>query len=579
MQNIGQERGRATVFTDGRVVTMRPDNAVHESVVMIDGRVVGTGSEEQMLALAGSGAERVSLSGRTLMPGIIDTHPHLLSWAAFRHSVVDLFDCRDWNDILARIEAAVARAPKGEWIRCSPVGEPHYFVRRSWRDLAEGELPVRDILDAVAPDHPVWIQAWAPVNPNTTVFNTRGLNAIQVSRNTPDRIGNVYLEKDRLGEPTGRFSGAVNNYYNNEPWWDSVLARISGVTGADFMEGAIDGMRAANALGVTSVFEGHMMDFPTIDVYRQHRAAGTLSVRVLCTPDGEPHGLPDSVALSEEELGDRLRGLYALQERTDDFFRVEGLLLTRGGPLGPGQQIFERNYRNGYGAWTNGIEWLPEWKGQFMADFAAERGMRLNVISVADREHETTLRQIHEAERRFGSTIEQNYILQHAYTLSEAHGRRFRDQGFDITTSMSFSFFKQHTYWERMGSQVLRDLIPLRRELDLGFDVSCGSDWGPENVWEHIALAETHDSVWGGNNGGPAQRISRLESLATWTRNGAKVMRWEGIGSLQPGHHADLIVVDRDPLTCSNEELKETQVQLTMLGGKAVYSDGTVGSK
>ena len=576
MSEIGAEQSRPTVFRNARVITMADDAQVHEALVMRDGKVAAVGEQDEMLSLAGAGAQRVDLDGRTIMPGIIDTHPHLLSWAAFRHSVVDLFDCADYDDIVERIRAAAARTPKGEWIRCSPIGEAHYFIRRSWRDLAEGELPTREVLDAAAPDHPVWIQAWAPVNPNTTVFNTAGLWRIQVSRNTPDQVGRVHIEKDASGEPTGRMSGPVNNYYNNEPWWDSVLARIAFLGPAHFVEGAVEGMAAANRFGVTSVFEGHMMDFATIDVYRQHRAAGNLTVRVLCTPDGEPHGLADSVALTEDELIARLARLYDLQELTDDYFRVEGLLATRGGPLGPGQQIFYRHYRDAYGGWTNGLEWLPEWKGQLMIDFAAQRGMRLNVISVADREHDTTLRQVREAARKFGPTSEREYILQHAYFLSQEHGRQYRDEGFHVTTSMSFSYFKQHTYWERIGKDVLRDLIPLRREIDLGFPVACGSDWGPANIWEHIAFGETHEGVFGTSNGGPAQRISRAESLATWTRNGAKVMRWRGIGTLQPGGHADLIVLDRDPLTCGNDELKDTRVNLTLLGGREVHNDGSV---
>ncbi|WP_156993607.1 amidohydrolase [Pseudonocardia acaciae] len=581
MSAIGTDPNRPVVFHRAKVITMADDPAVHEAVVVRNGRIAAVGSNEEMLDLAGPGAERVDVAGRSIMPGIVDTHPHLLSWAAFRHAVVDLFDCASHDDIVERVREAAARTPKGQWIRCSPIGEPHYFYRRSWRDLAEGELPTREVLDAAAPEHPVWIQAWAPVNPNTTVFNTRGLWNIQVSRNTPSQVGRVHIEKDAHGEPTGRLSGPVNNYYNNEPWWDSVLARIAHLGPEDFVEGAIEGMAAANRVGVTSVFEGHMMDFATIDVYRQHRAAGNLTLRVLCTPDGEPHGLADSVTLGEDELRDRLGRLHDLQELTDDYFRVEGLLVTRGGPLGPGQQIFYRGYRDAYGGWTNGLEWLPEWKGQLMIDFAVERGMRLNVISVADREHDTTLRQLREAERRFGSTArslgEREPILQHAYILGEEHGRRYRDHGFQVTTSMSFSYFKQHTYWERIGKDVLRDLIPLRRELDLGFDVACGSDWGPANVWEHIALGETHEGVFGSSNAGPAQVISRRESLATWTRNGGRVMRWDGIGTLEPGTHADLIVVDRDPLTCGNDELKDTSVNLTLVGGREVHNDGTVG--
>ena len=73
---------------------------------------------------------------------------------------------------------------------------------------------------------------------------------------------------------------------------------------------------------------------------------------------------------------------------------------------------------------------------------------------------------------------------------------------------------------------------------------------------------------------GPAQRITREEALAMWTRNAARILRWQGIGTLAPGDHADLIVVDRDPLTCPVEQIGGTRVDLTLLGGEPVYRSG-----
>jgi predicted amidohydrolase YtcJ len=245
-----------TLFHGGRVVTMRDDGAVEEAAVVEGGRVLATGSLDDMATRAGAESRRVDLAGATLMPGLIDTHPHLIHWGAFTDSVVSLFDCRSHEEMVARIAVAAQTTPKGEWIRCSPVGEPHYFLRRSYRDLLEGELPGREVLDAATTDHPVWIQAWAPVNPNVTAFNTRGLRSIQISRNSPDRIGRVDIEKDAAGEPTGRMLGPVNNYYNNEPWWDSVLARIYVLEPANFVRGTAEGMRLANRRGVTAIFEG-----------------------------------------------------------------------------------------------------------------------------------------------------------------------------------------------------------------------------------------------------------------------------------------------------------------------------------
>lgn len=574
---MSTSKSRATLITGGRVVTMRDDGAVHEAAVVRDGTIVATGDRRSMDEVAGAGANatQVDLAGAYLMPGLIDTHPHLIHWSAFTHAVVALFDCRSHGEICARIREAAARTPKGEWIRCSPVGEPHYFLRSSYRDLDEGELPTRAALDDAAPDHPVWIQAWAPVTPNVTAFNTRGLRQIQLSRNSPDRIGRVSVEKSPDGEPTGRLMGPVNNYYNNEPWWDSVLARIYVLGPEDFVQGSLDGMADANRRGVTAIFEGHIMDWPLIDVYRHHRAEGALSLRVLCTPDGEPHGLPTSVELTYAELRERLQTAHSVQDLTDNFLRIESYLCTRGGPLNPGMMIWHRPYRGPHGEWTRGLEFLSPEKGRLMVDFAAERGMRMNLLAVADREHDVALEHLEAARRRHDFT-DQHWILQHAYFMSDEHCRRYRDLGFDITTSMSFSYFKQHTFRERVGHDVLRDLIPLQRELDHGFQVGCGTDWGPANIFEHIALAEEHPGVMGGRNDTPAHGVSRADALAMWTRSAGRILRWKGIGTIEAGNHADLIVVDRDPLTTPVEDLADTRVHLTMLGGRAVHDEGVL---
>jgi predicted amidohydrolase YtcJ len=78
--------------------------------------------------------------GATILPGLVDTHPHLLHFGAFAEPLVDIADARSHDDIVTRIRVRAATTPPGEWIMTAPVGEPHYFIRRSWRDLAEGCL-------------------------------------------------------------------------------------------------------------------------------------------------------------------------------------------------------------------------------------------------------------------------------------------------------------------------------------------------------------------------------------------------------------------------------------------------------
>src|SRR6266852_8372637 len=166
----------ATLLRNGTVLTMVV-GALSDStaIVVRDGVVVGTGPDRETPALAGPDAETIDLSAATVMPGLIDTHTHLMHFGVPAETHVDLSDATSHENIVARIAARAAVTPEGEWILTTPVGEPHYFIRRSWRDLKEGELPRREVLDRAAPRHPVMLQAWAPVVPNVGALNSEGL--------------------------------------------------------------------------------------------------------------------------------------------------------------------------------------------------------------------------------------------------------------------------------------------------------------------------------------------------------------------------------------------------------------------
>lgn len=570
-----KERLESVLLFGGKILEMDTKNSCHEAILIKNGQVEALGTFDDMSSKTGTKVKKIDLEGRTVMPGLVDSHPHLIHWAGFSHAVVPLFDARNFDDIVNRIREAAEQTPEGEWIQCSPIGEPHYFMRRSYQDMEEGELPNRHVLDLAAPKHPVWIQAWAPVNPNITVFNSRGLSRIQVSRNTPDLIGRVSIEKDYNGEPTGRMMGPVNNYYNNEPWWDQVLESIYKITADDWVDGTREAMREANTRGITSIFEGHIMDWPLIDVYRYLQQEDELRLRVLCTPDGEPHGVSGTRALDMQQLQGRLEHAITQQELTNDFLRIESFLCTRGGPINPGMLIMHRHYRDAYGRWTNGLEFLPPEKGELMINFAAERGIRLNIISCGDREHDVTLSQLDAANKRWNIS-DKHWLLVHAYMMSDEHTQRYRDLGFGVTTSMGFSHFKMHTVRERMGSDLLKDFIPLNRLCKSGMPVACGTDWGPKNAFEHMMFAQNNIGVFGDCNNTPAHPVDRLTALRHWTTGGAEVMRWPGIGILSPGTYADLVVLDQDPLACELEQLPGTHVAGTMVDGYWVYNDGSI---
>lgn len=567
----------ATVYVNGRVLTLEAGAGPCEALGVRDGRVVARGAAGDVRRAVGTGAAEIDLRGGTLMPGIVDTHPHVVHFGLIEGPLVDLKDATSHADVVERIAARARTTPKGEWIMCSPVGEPHYFLRRSWRDLAEGRLPDRSVLDRATTDHPVWIQAWAPVIPNVCAFNTAGLARLELGRETPDRIEHVWIEKDAHGEPTGILRGSVTNYYTGDRFMNRLLCQLPLLQVSDVPAAMARAMHAYNRLGVTTVYEGHVMDAALIGLCRQLRDADALTLRILAAPEAERYAMPwDPEVPDLAEFRARLAEAEALVDRSDDLLRVDGVTISRGGPCWPGFILMRDPYRGPYGDLTRGVSFIPlEWC-EIAMRHCAEHGLRLNVVVAGTGEHDEYLAQLEAVDRDFGIR-DRHWILQHVFFLEPEQARRYAALGFDVTASMSFSWGKGDMFVERIGEHVLQHLIPLRRMLDAGMTVAGGTDWGPKNVFEHVALATTHEFCGSGRrNDGPAQRIGRAQALAMWTRDAARVLRWDDVGTLAPGNHADLIVVDRDPMTAALEDLPATRVLRTVLGGRVVHDTGAL---
>ena len=555
-----------TVFyRGGRIRPMDAPGAKAEALVVRDGRVVATGSDADMRAVAGSGATVVDLDGATVLPGFVDTHPHLFHFSVLEYPLVKLWDAASHDDIVTRIRARAATTPAGQWIMTTPVGEPHYFLRRSWRDLAEHVLPDRRVLDHAAPDNPVWLQAWGPTTPNVCVFNTAALAALGIDRSTPSRQSNVWIEKDSHGDPTGRLSGPVNTYYTGDPYMDELLGKLPLLDPEIAFPATLAGIEAYHRMGVTSIYEGHVMGAAEISVFQALREMGQLRMRVMTSLEAENYAMPWQQPLSDEEFVANLELAASMKSVGDDLLRHDGVTLSRGGPLSPGFLRMREPYIGPYGELTRGREFVAPERERVALEYCASHDLRLNFIGAGYADHDHFL-DAAEAVAAHTPVRDRRWILQHNYLCTEDHARRYAALGFVVTTSMSFSCAKGDLFERRIGRHVWRDLIPLKRLLDAGLVVAAGSDWGPKNIFEHIALAETHE-FWGSGrrNDGPAQKVSREEAVRMWTVDAARALGWEGIGSLAPGHHADLIVLDRDILSCPLEDLPPTQVIQTHL--------------
>lgn len=542
-----------------------------EAMLIRSGKIARLGTLKDLKSEASKDARMMDLQGAMAMPGLIDTHPHLLHFAARADSFVDLGDAVDHDDIAARVAKRVSETPAGKWIYTTPVGEPFYFLRRSYRDLVERRLPDRRVLDKVAPNNPVFIQAWTPTTPNVCAFNSVALKLLDIGSHTPDRVCDVWIEKDDNGNPTGILRGTVNTMYSVDPFWSQVYSKIPNPM-LNPIETTKRAMRHYNKLGVTTVYEAHNMTAGHIGVYQKLHAENELRVRVMAAMEVELFATQPYSPLTPDEFQGVLDLAKSIQFEGDEYFCVRGATISDGGPCWTGHSRSYEAYKDPYGRPTKGQRFMSDHKRRRFIDFCAEHNVRGNFCCGSYVDHDEFLELLEEAPSK-QSIQQQRWILQHAATITTNQVKRFKSLGFDVTTSMSFPWGMGDVYGERIGNYVLKDLVPLNRLVANGLNVGCGSDWGPKNIFEQIRFAETHEFCGSGfRNNGPDQKVSRQVAVEMWTSRAATVLDWLDIGVLKENSLADVVVLDRDILSCSLDELPSTVVLETVLGGHTVYS-------
>ncbi len=565
----------ATVYANGSVLSLDDPADRHEALAVAQGRVLGIGSREAMSALAGPAAQEVDLGGACLMPSLIDAHPHAMHFMAFRVGTVDLLDAASFDDVVAAIRARAAVTPAGEWIVCTPIGEPHYFIRRDYTALAERRMPDRHVLDSAAPAHPVWIMAWAPRTPNVTAFNSLALARLGLGRQMPDRVCDVSFDKDDAGELTGVLRGKVNNYYGDDPFWHMLSRQLPTLPDALWELAGIAGVQEANAYGITGLYEAHAMMPPHLDAYQRIGEQGLCSARVVMSLELSGYAF-STMNYSEDEVWALLEEGRARVHLDDPRVRINGVTLSRGGPLSQGYLRMNDPFVGPFGELTRGKTFLSHEVERRVTRYCLEHDLRLNMVLGGYRDADEFLATLREV-ATVDDVAAREWVLQHCYFTSPAQVRAYREYGLHVTSSASFVYGKADRVREKFAPEVAADFIAMRRFMEAGVNFACGSDWGPDSPWLQMALNETREGAASGHRHlESGQALSRLQSLHAFTRNAAAVMQWPGTGRLAPGCAADFVVVDRDPFSTSPEQLAETRVLRTVLDGAAVYDTGAI---
>ena len=265
-----------TIFHNAKIITVDHSDSIQQAIAVSGNRIEAVGLDKDILPLAGPGTQVMDLRGRTLIPGIIDTHAHM-DREGLKSLFPSLAGVASIPDILEVIRREVAARAPGEWVVTMLIGDPPNFSEVPGR-LAEGRYPTRWELDQVSPDNPVYIRGiWTPWNvpPSVAIANSCALKLAGIDRSTPNPDESVSVEHDSSGEPTGVIIDS-----NCFPTVEFNLMRVvPRFIHSQMVDALKESMRLYNSVGTTGVYEGHGIAPEVMKVYKEAWDMGDMTVR------------------------------------------------------------------------------------------------------------------------------------------------------------------------------------------------------------------------------------------------------------------------------------------------------------
>ena len=546
------------ILHSGKVVTVDDDFSVAEAIAIGQGRIVAVGGNSTVRSLASPVSRIVDLQGRTVLPGLIDTHTHPLGAAMyeFDHPVPEM---ETISDVLTYFRRRAQVVPEGGWIRLQQV-----FITR----LREQRYPTRDELDEAAPNHAAYFRTGPDASLNSMALRLSGIDRnYQVPQGVLGRI-----ERDEDGEPTGIIRSGAHlitfRESQRKPTQDDERRRLR------------DLFEAYNRVGLTSIADRNASP-EAVALYEELLGRGELTVRVFLSYAVNAQDSLEDIEATITKLARHPRHRYdpMLWLRGIKFF-MDGGMLTGSAymrePWGVSDvyAISDPNYR--------GLRFVPPGKAYAITRLALVNGLQPTAHSVGDGAVHALIDAYSEINDEF-RVRELRPCITHSNFMSPEAIERMAAIGIVADLQPAWLERDGATLLKQFGEARLRYFQPYKSLRESGVVVGGGSDHmqkigsmrsiNPYNPFFGMWITLVRQPRWTDTLMQPEQRLTREEAIRLYTIDNAHITFTEDEkGTLEAGKLADLIVLDRDILECPVDEVKDIQVERTYLGGRLVYS-------
>jgi predicted amidohydrolase YtcJ len=540
------------VLRGGKIVTVDDTRPEAEALAAAGDTIVAVGSSQEIQRYIGPQTRVIDLKGALAVPGLIDAHVHFTGVGEAARNL-KLATARNFDDIVRMVGEAAKKAKPGEWI----LGRGWHQEKWSQPPSPDVEgFPLHDALSRVSPNNPVWL---THASGHAGFANALAMKMAEVTRTTADPAGGKIL-KDRDGNPTGLFNERAQSLVADALARDRAT-RTPAQVEADLRQVIELAARESLSKGLTTVSDAGSPP-STIEVMKKVVDERKLPLRVWMmireTPDKLASDLPKYRTVN---YGDKRFTVRAIKRA------VDGALGSRGAwMLEPYADLPSTSGLN-----TDSLDDIRR-----TAELAITYGYQVAVHAIGDRGNREVLNIFEEAFRRHPETAgrERRWRIEHAQHLNATDIPRFATLG--VIASM------EGIHCTSDAPYVLARLGPKRAEegayvwqnlMKAGAIIANGTDAPVEDIDPVPSFyASVSRKLKDGSVFFPAQRMSRMEALRSYTINAAYADFDEDVkGSLRPGKLADVTVFSKDLMTIPEDQIPSTDVLYTIVGGQVQY--------
>ena len=498
-------------------------------------RIVAIGESDLVRRHIGPRTRLVDLDGRTVLPGLVDSHGHMLGFGT-RLSDVDVVGTTSYDAVIERVVERAKAVPAGAWI-----------LGRGWdqNDWPQTAMPHHAALSRAVPDHPVRLTR---IDGHAALVNRKAQQLAGIGRDTKDPEGGAILH-DAAGEPTGVLVDKAAQLVNSI---------IPPITQEERERRLLEAMRECARLGLTMVHDAGI-EKAEWTAYRALLARGTFPIRIA------------AMARAGGDLADSLLRVGAIK---GDLLSLGAIKVVADGALGSRGALLGYPYSDDP---TNlGLSTFSLKQLRTLGERALEKGVQVRVHAIGDSANHGTL-DAFEAAFNGRPRREARWAIEHAQIVRPDDVARFA--GLGVVASMQPTHATSDGPWaeSRLGPERVRWGYTWRDFIAAGVPLASGSDFPVESanpmLGLHAAISRRDlDGKLPAGGWFPGQRMMPAEALRSFTATGAWLaFREADLGTLELGHQADFIVVDRDVIGGPPEEIPKATVMWTVVGGKTVF--------